>query len=406
MAFFTYKAINLDGEEIKGLIEGEDMGAAYNSVSSLGLYILNIRKSNRLTKYYLDRVKSRGIKIQDIIEFANNLSVMIRAGIPLLTALTDMSETMENKKFREKIKDIARTVELGSSLAGALSSHRDIFPDIFLNLVSVGEETGRLDQSLSDIVVYLQRMEDLKGAIKRALIYPTFAVIATTGALIFWLVYVLPKIVGIFKTMEVKLPMLTIIIIAASDFTRANWYLILLLPIVIFTALKLLSKKESTKYYIDMAKLKLPIVKLIVSNKSLALFAEQSRILLSAGLPIDRAFDITIKVVDNLVFRRAITAIREDILLGSRIHEAIKKQSMLFPNMVSRLIHIGEETGNLPEQLDYLSREFIKRLNILSQKMEKMIEPIVIGVVGGIFLLIIVGLLTPIYNLIAKIGGG
>jgi len=202
------------------------------------------------------------------------------------------------------------------------------------------------------------------------------------------------------------LPLPTIIIIAASDFTRANWYLILLLPIIIFIALKLMSKKETTRYYIDVAKLKLPIVKLVVSNKLLALCTEQLRILLAAGLPIDRAFDITIRVVDNLVFRKAITAIREDILLGSRIHEAIKKQGMLFPNMVSRLIHIGEETGNLPEQLDYLSREFIKRLNILSQKMEKMIEPIVIGVVGGIFLLIIVGLLTPIYNLIAKIGGG
>jgi len=406
MAFFTYKAINLDGKEIKGLIEGDDIGTAYNSVSSLGLYVLNIKKSNRLTKYYLDWVKSRGIKTQDIIEFANNLSVMIKAGIPLLTALTDISETMENKNLKEKIKDITRTVELGSSFAGALSTHRDVFPEIFINLISVGEETGRLDQSLSEIVVYLQRMEDLKSAIKRALIYPIFAIVATTGALIFWLVYVLPKIVGIFKAMEIKLPLLTIIIISASDFTQANWYLILLLPIIIFVAIKLLSKKEVTKYYIDIAKLKVPIVKLIVSNRLLALCTEQLRILLAAGLPMDRAFDITIKVVDNLVFRRAITAIREDILLGSRIHEAIKKQGMLFPNMVSRLIHIGEETGNLPEQLDYLSREFIKRLNILSQKMEKMIEPIVIGVIGGIFLLIIVGLLTPIYNLVAKIGGG
>jgi type II secretory pathway component PulF len=293
---------------------------------------------------------------------------------------------------------------LGSSFSAAISLHQDIFPEIFINLVSVGEETGRLGESLSDIVVHLQRMEDLKNAIKRALMYPVFAITATTGTLLFWLIYVLPKISGLFKELGVKLPLLTRILIAASAFSRANWYIFILMPLIIFIGFKLLSRKEATKYYIDKAKLKTPIIKLIVWNKLLALFSEQFRILLAAGLPIDRSFDIMIKVIDNVLFRKALLTAKEDILHGSRINEALKKHGTLFPSLVTRLIYIGEETGNLVEQLNYLTEEYIKKLNDTSQKMEKLIEPIVIVVIGLFFMVIIMGLLFPVYNLVSSVG--
>lgn len=234
--------------------------------------------------------------------------------------------------------------------------------------------------------------------------YPVFAITATTGTLLFWLIYVLPKISGLFKELGVKLPLLTRILIAASSFSRANWYIFILMPLIIFIGFKLLSRKEATKYYIDKAKLKTPIIKLIVCNKLLALFSEQFRILLGAGLPIDRSFDIMIKVIDNVLFRKALLTAKEDILHGSRINEALKKHGTLFPNLVTRLIYIGEETGNLVEQLNYLTEEYIKKLNDTSQKMEKLIEPIVIVVIGLFFMVIIMGLLFPVYNLVSAVG--
>lgn len=402
MPIFTYKAIDPQGEIVKGSIEGSDINFVYNSISSAGLYILNVRRSNRLIRFVVNKFKDWGIKTRDIIEFANNLSIMLRAGLPLLTSLDDISGTVENRGFRRRLMDIKRMIELGSNFSGALSLHKDIFPEIFIHLVSVGEETGQLDKSLSDVAVHLQRMEDLKAAIKRALMYPAFAVVTTTGALVFWLVYVLPQITGFFKEMGVKVPMITQLLISTSNFTRANWYILMLTPLVISGVLKLMSGKEAVKYYIDMVKLKMPIVKLIVFNRLQALFAEQLRIMLQAGLTIDRCFDIMIKVIPNAVFRRALLAVREDILLGGRIHEAIGKHT-IFPNLVTRLIAIGEETGNLTEQLNYLSEEFIKRLNDISQRMEKMIEPIVIIVIGGVFLIIIAGLFLPVYELVSRL---
>ncbi|MBI5195356.1 MAG: type II secretion system F family protein [Nitrospirae bacterium] len=405
MPFFTYKALNLEGEIVRGSIEDVDMDVAYSNVSQLGLHILSIRKSTRLTKLFINKVKAWGIRPKDIIGFANDLAVMLKAGLPLLTSLADIADAIENKRFKERIADIRRTVELGSSLSSSISHHQDIFPDIFIQLVAIGEETGQLEKSLSDIVMHLQRMEDLKAAIKRALLYPTFAIVTTTGALLFWLIYVLPKISSLFKSMSVRLPLITQLLIAASDYSIKYWYVLLAVPAALIVIYKLMTKSELTRYYIDSAKLRLPIVKLVVYNKILALLTEQLRILLSAGLTIDKSFDIMIKLMGNLVFKKALTEVKKDILLGSRIYESMKKHGELFPNIVTRLIHIGEEAGNLTEQLDYMSREFLKRLNDVSQKMEKLIEPIVIVLVGGLFLVIIAGLMLPIYDLVSTMGG-
>lgn len=404
MPFFSYRAIDNNGEIVKGLVEESHLDRAYDSISSTGLHILNIRPSGRFTDLYLKKIRAWGIKNKDLIEFAGNLSVMLKGGLPLITSISDIAETMDNKKFRDRLIDIKREVELGSGFSGALTHHRDVFPELFINLISVGEETGRLDESLSEIAVHLQRMEDLKSAIIRALMYPVFAFVGTTGALLFWLIYVLPRMSQLFTAMDVTLPAITQALIAASDFSRAHWYLLFLVPAAAYSSVHILSSYERTKYYIDAAMLKIPVVKLIIYNKLLALFAEQLRILISAGVTIDRSFDIMIPVVNNVVFKRALSDTKEDILLGGKISDALRKHYTLFPNLVVRMISIGESTGNMSEQLNYLSEYFLKKLDDISQKMGKMIEPIIIIIIGSIFMVIIMGLLSPIYDLISGIG--
>ena len=404
MSLFSYKAINDNGEVVKGVVEGADAAMASDDIESAGLYVLNIRKSSGLSDLYLRQARGRGIKTKDIVEFANNVSVMLKAGIPLMTTLSDIAESIDNKRFQTRLMEIKRSIELGSSLSASLARHDDIFPDIFINLVSVGEETGRLEQSLTDIALHLQRMEDLKSAIIRALMYPAFALLGTVGALLFWLIYVLPKMTGLFASMSMEIPPLTRGLMVASDFSRSYWYLYLLVPVATYVIILLMSKTEKTRYYLDMLKLKLPVVKLILHNKLLAVFAEQLRILLAAGVTIDRSFDIMINVIDNSVYKRALTKVKEEIVLGSNVSDAIKGQSELFPTLVFRMLTIGESTGNLPEQLNYLSEHFLAKLDDLSQKMGKMIEPIIILVIGGLFMVIIMGLLAPIYDLISEVG--
>lgn len=404
MPYFSYKAINDQGVMVRGLIEHSDIDHAYDNISDSGLNIVKIRKSDRLSGLYLKKTSTWSIKSRDIIEFAKNLSVMQRAGLPLIQSITDIAESTENRHFREILLSIRRTIELGSGFSEALSRHKDIFPEIFVNLMAVGEETGRLSESLSDVALHLQRMEDLKSAIVRALMYPAFALIGTMGALMFWLIYVLPKMSELFKAMGVSLPPLTQALIMASDFTSSRWYVFILAPVMVYVILKLLSKKESTRYYLDAAKLKLPIINLVTTNKLLALFAEQLRILIAAGVTIDRALDMIINVINNSVYKKAIAEVKNDIVLGGNISDSIRKHPSLFPNLVIRMLSIGESTGNLTEQLNYLSEYFLNKLDDISQKMGKMIEPIIIIVIGGMFVIIILGLLAPIYDIVAGIG--
>ncbi len=405
MPFFIYKALDDNGELIKGQIEGTDLDLVYNNISTAGLHILNIKRSNSLSRFFLRKSQMWGIKGKDIIEFASNLSVMLRSGIPLITSISDIADTVDNNKFRSKLLDIKSSIGLGSSFSAALNQHPDLFPEIFISLISVGEETGRLDESLSDISIHLQRMQDLKSAIIRALMYPVFAFVGTTGALLFWMIYVLPKISDLFTSMAIELPPFTQALITASNFSRSNWYIFILAPVVFYAVYSVLDRHRRTKYYVDSIKLKLPVIKLVLHNKLLALFAEQLRILVAAGVTIDRAFDIMIDVVNNEVFKVALVDTKDNIMLGSKISDALKKHQNLFPGMVARMISIGETSGNLNEQLENLSRYFLDKLDDISQKMGKLIEPIIIVVIGGIFVVIILGLLSPIYDLISGITG-
>ncbi|MEW6599581.1 MAG: type II secretion system F family protein [Nitrospirota bacterium] len=404
MPYFNYKAINDQGVMVRGQIEHSDIDFAYDNISDSGLHVVKIQKSDRLTGLYLKKTSCWSIKPKNVIEFAKNLSVMQRAGLPLIQSISDIAESTENRHFREKLMNIKRTIELGSGFSEALANHKDVFPDIFINLMAVGEETGRLSESLSDVALHMQRMEDLKNAIVRALMYPAFALVGTMGALLFWLIYVLPKMSELFMAMGVALPPLTQALITASHFASSGWYVFIIAPLMLYVILKLLSKNKTTKYYLDRAKLRMPIANLIITNKLLALFAEQLRILIAAGVTIDRALDMVIIVMNNSVYRKAVSKIKDDIILGGTMSDSIRKHAVLFPNLVIRMISIGESTGNLTEQLNYLSEYFLGRLDDISQKMGKMIEPIIIVVIGGMFAIIILGLLAPIYDIVSGIG--
>lgn len=403
MPVFSYKAIDNSGAVVKGAIEGRDMAFASASIESYGLYLINIRKSNEYLTALQRRLSGSKVKRTEIIEFANNLSLMLKAGMPILTALSDIADTLENKYFQQKVNNVGKLVEMGARFSDAVAEQGGIFPDIFVRIVVVGEETGSLDRSLSEVAAHLQRMEGLTAAIKKALIYPIFAIGTTLSALLFWLLYVLPKVMGVFKDMGVKIPLPTKILMVASDLTGKYWYIIPAVPAVFFLAVKVLKKKKETRYYIDLLKLKFPIMKLIVYNKLLTIFSEQLRILTVAGITIDRSFTILSEVIGNEVFKAAIEDSLQGIASGSRISDAMRGHA-IFPAIMLRMIQIGETSGTLEEQFAYLSEYYLKRLDDISAKLEKTIEPVVMIVVGCIFAFIIIALLLPVYDLVSKMG--
>lgn len=404
MSFFTYKAIKPDGGVIRGYIEGESMAAVRDSISSSGLYVIALKESvDYLASLRLKLIGGR-VSRAEIIDFSKNLSVMLKAGMPILQAFNELADTTDNGYFKQTINSLRRKIELGSGFSEGAAAHKDVFPDIFVKIVMVGEETGRLEKSLADVAGHLQKMEDLASSIKRALLYPAFAIISTFGALLFWLVYVLPKVMVIFQDNNIALPLPTRLLLGASNFFTFYWYFLLMGVAAAFVSYRFLKKYKRVRLWVDRAKIDLPVIKLIVYNRLLALFSEQMRILTVAGITVDRSLRIVSEVIGNEVFRSALDGVREDIATGSRIADAVGKQKV-FPKTVVKMIEIGETSGSLDQQFSYLSDIYLSRLDDVSLKMSKIVEPLVIGVIGFLFAIIILGLLLPIYDLVSRVEG-
>jgi len=403
MPYYKYKAVNNDGVVVRGTIEALDLEAAEQSSVMTPLHILNIKETSGSLTVFLNRFRARQVQREALVEFANNLAVMLRAGIPIVVALNDLADSAEDPYLKVVISRVRSDISMGSSFAAAVAIHPQIFPAMFIRLVSVGEETGNLDGSLQEAAEHIQRVADLSSALKQAMIYPLFAFVTTLGSLIFWLVYVLPKIISLFKEMGVKIPAIPRFLILMSAVTRQYWLLLVILPFLLFFCIRLVRRSERGEYLLDQAMLKLPVLQLILVNKSLGIFTEQMRILIKSGLTIDRCFDLAGGVVGNRVYKDAIGRVKQEVLAGATISEAMAIQQV-FPPMLLRMVHVGEMSGTLDEQFAFLAAYYVKRLNEVSQRLGKMLEPIMIIFLGIMFAVIILGLLLPIYDLISHIG--
>lgn len=388
---------------MQGVLDVDDVTEVRGVIAGMGLYYLNMRQEPPLQSAVRKFIGSRTMPRKDVIELATNLSVMLKAGMPISTALSDIIKLTDNRRLKYAVSDIRHRTEQGMRFSDTFIPHN--FPNVFLKVIQVGEETGRLDQSLSHIADHLQKMEDLSAAIKRAMIYPSFAIVATLGALGFWLVFVLPGVMATMKDLGATIPPLTRGLMHVSNFCRDYWYTFFIAGALVYATLRLLKSRPGGRFWLDKMKIKLPLVKLIVYNKLHAVFSEQLRILLVAGLTITKSLDMMSGLVDNEVFKVAIVNARERISTGSTISNAMREQNLFSPILI-RMVDIGEKSGTLDEQFGFLSEYYIKKLDDISEKMGKIIEPLVISVLGVFFAIIISGLLLPIYDLVAKVGKG
>lgn len=402
MNLYRYKALDPTGKVMRGLIRAENEGDALAALVVRNFYVLSFIKLPDLFAPFYD-LFTKKIKNGELIEFTRNLSTMIRAGIPLNNALGDLAENMLNKRFAGVISDLRSLIESGSSFSEATAQYGDVFPPIFINVVRIGEETGNLDESLNDLADHFQRIEDLRTAIKRALTYPLFAIVASFGAMGFWVVYVLPKVVDAMKGVGVKIPLLTKVLVEVGVLLGKFFYLIPILPLLLVIPYQILKKNERYRWIKSQLSFKLPVFRQIYYTRSVALFCEQMRLLTKAGILVDRAFDMTADAMDNELMKRAVRNAREKIQTGQGIAQSLREEN-IFPPMLIRLVNVGETSGNLDEQFGFLNAHYTAYLLNYSERLGKIIEPVMIGVIGFFFAIILISLFSPLYELISKLG--
>ncbi|MCJ8502138.1 type II secretion system F family protein [Desulfatitalea alkaliphila] len=409
MNYFRYKTITAEGKIASGIVQlpYQETLSAVNHLERDGSTTLFVTRLGRVASGLLRLAQlrpKRGLPTLVVAEILNNLALMLRAGLPLITALQEVSKGDDHPDLEKAFASMIEGVQGGATFSRVAERHPRIFPRSVVFLIRMGEETGRLDQMLKDASEHLQRTHQIRSDTKQALLYPAFVLAAISGGMLFWFAYVVPKIVGLFMELEVDLPTITLWLIAAAEFAQAHWWH-MLVGLIGFVSAVLLAHKHNRRCrrLIDGLLLKLPIAHAIISSSNLAYISEYFAMLFNAGIDVLQSLGILEASVRNEVYREKMGSVRETVQRGDGIAAAFQ-QAGLFPPFMVRMISVGENSGTLSEQLVYIAEQYRRKLAVIVATIGKSIEPLVLVVAGTIFAVIIIGLFLPIYDLVSTVG--
>ncbi len=339
------------------------------------------------------------VPLKEKLFFVQYLSVMLKAGISLSVALKTLTKQAENKFFAKILKEISGSVEKGVSFAESLRPYKKIFGELFINMIEAGEVSGKLEDVLNQLYTQLKKQHELISKVKGALTYPVIIIIAMAGIGTFMMVFIVPKITGMFKDFNAELPLPTKILIAVSEGLVNNG----LLSIIIFIAVVLtfiqILRTYKGKYYFQAILLKLPIFAPIIKKINLARFARTVSGLLKTDIMIIKTFQITASVLGNLHYRKALEEMGEKIKKGSQINEIVASYPKLFPPVVYQMIAVGEETGELDNILSELAEFYENEIDQIMSNLPSIIEPVLILLLGCGVGAMAVAIIMPMYSI-------
>ena len=409
MPEFTYQAKNREGQLTQGVVEARDENQAVSVLHDQGLTILALEQKE---KGFLKKdigaalIKPSG---RDIVFFSRQLATLIAADVPLISALNTLAEQASNAAFKKILRDIAETVDAGSSLSQALAKYPNVFSEFFISLIRSGETAGKLHEVSNYLADYLEKQAEIKSKTMGALIYPAFlllAVIAVFFVLFFGfplldLPPIVPQILTIVQESGVEdLPFTTRFLIFANNLLLDFWYLILgLLAIFGFWLYNYLKSPEGEKAY-DRLKLKLPFLKKAIQGVYLARLSETLATLVRAGVPILDSLEITSTVVGNKIYREILLEAKTEVSRGARISEVFVRYPAVIPPIITQMIAVGEKTGKLDMILEHISRFYSNEADAIIRNLPSIIEPVVILFFGGIVFIIVSGVLLPLFSII------
>jgi general secretion pathway protein F/type IV pilus assembly protein PilC len=408
MNYFRYKLIEPSGQISSGIIKlpYREVMSAISHLEKDGSTTVYVKKLGRLfwlllefSTFRLRRRLSRSLQA----EFLHNLSMMITSGMPLVTALEESAGSCENPNIESDIGEIISNIQGGASFSDAAEKYKHIFAKTVIHLIRMGEETGKLAQTLKDASEHLKRIQTIVSDTKQSLLYPSFVFIFLGIGMLFWFYYVVPKIITLFKEMDVALPALTVFLLQVSRFVQTYIFGILLgiipcILLIVFAHKKNVWFRKST----DALLLKIPVFSSISSASTLAFITEYFSLLINVGIDIMRSMEILQDSIKSEVYKEKLEEVRSNLARGEGIADSFK-QVPLFPSFVVRMINVGEQSGTLPQQLAYIAEDYRNKLSILVATIGKMIEPLVLVVAGVMFAIIVGGLFLPIYDLVGSI---
>ncbi len=399
MPRYSYETINFAGKVTKKEGSYSSVQELFTALDEKGETLVNYRK-----KFFpaIPRFR-KTLKRPILAEFFRNLALLLRGGVPLREALEDMTKPPCHPVLGETFQEVGKRIDDGLLFSEALQNATALIPRIMMPLISIGEETGNLDKTLSDGADHIDRLEAIISSTRRALIYPCVVLVSMFGALAFWMLFVLPQLMDLFKSMGIKdLPITTRILITSTEMFARWWPVIPVLLLLFFLFYGMTKRNDKVHYVWDQLWNRVPLIKAVIRSSQLAFFFEYTAMLTAAGINILRSMELMEQSVSNQILKKGIALMRKEIKEGNPMSEAIAAFGYFEP-FVLRMVRVGEQTGSMPEQFDLLADHYMNKVDKLVAAMSKTIEPLIIAVAGFIFAIIALGLLGPVYNMISQI---
>lgn len=398
---FKYKAIEESGVEKDGIIAAANQDLAIASLQRRGMIIVSIREEGK--KKGLEMTIFEKVPQKEIVILSRQISTLFEAQVSALKAFSLVASSTDNDLLKRKLNQVVDDLQAGYSISGALAKHGDVFSDFYVNMVKAGEESGKLNQTFGYLADYLDRNYELTSKTKNALIYPIFVIFTFFAVMALMLTMVIPKLSQIITESGQDVPLYTKVVIGFSNFLVD--YGIVILAVIVAGVLYLirLSRSGSGKKYLDNLKLTFPALGNLFRKLYLSRIADNLDTMISAGIPIVRALQITGEVVGNRVYKDIIKEAEEGVKAGNSLSASFEKNPEYIPTILIQMIKVGEETGSLSSILKTLAKFYKREVDAAVDTIVGLIEPIMIVALGLGVGFLLASVLVPIYNLASGI---
>lgn len=401
---YKYKIIDNSNRPRDGEIEGESLEKVADSLMSQGYTILDLKPVGFNFKK-LKNINIGGIPFKEKVTFVRQLSFMINAGLPLTQALEIAQTQIQNETFKVTVGNILKDVQTGMSLSKSLERHPKVFDVVVRNLIKAGEESGNLDTIMNRIADTLEEKQEFDGKVRGALIYPVIILFAIAVVVVLLLVYMIPQMSQLFEDSGSGLPLPTQIIVNASNFLRGPGGIFLLFVFIgLVIGYYYYRKTPSGRLITDKIMTRMPIFGELVNKSQVTSFSGTFAMLITAGVPILDALSLVAASTTNVVYRNAIENARQKVEKGIPLSQPILNDEA-FPVLIGHMVKVGEETGKLDEVLGKVSQQYKKEVDQMADNLTKLMEPIILLVMGVVVGVLAIAVYLPIFSLGSAMSG-
>jgi type IV pilus assembly protein PilC len=397
MALFEYQVKTTSGRQIKGKLTASDKPAAMEELRKRGLTVFSLveRKTSILQ---MELHIGNPVKTIHFIIYCRQFATLIRAGVSIVDATRILAEQTESKPLRKALQDVGSSLMRGISFSQAVQDHKKIFPQLFVSMIRAGEESGNMEGTLERLAMFFEKQHTTTEKIKSALTYPITVGVMAIGAVIYLLWAIVPQFVTMFESMDAELPAITKMVLALSKSIQGQWYFWILGVLLVVAAYQVAKRTEKGAYAIDYAKLKVPVFGKLNQKGSIAQFTRTFASLYASSVPILQSLAIVEEVAGNKVIGKYIRSAGDSLRQGKPLSEPLKK-AWVFPQLVTQMIAIGEETGALDTMLSKVADFYEMDVENTVDRLKSLLEPLLIAFLAGVVGLIVASIMLPMFSL-------